>query len=140
MNRIVVTGTLGKDPTYKRFDSGLEIMEGWFCFQTRAKREGEWIDHHNWIDLTWFKPNEGVKPYLMKGRGLAIDGRLEIQTWKDKTTGANRSKATIIVEELHLIAMRDEQSTVPLVPKTEDVGEEHTPGTVPLANAPDVPF
>ena len=124
INSIVLTGNLGQDPTFKFFQSGTEMMEGRFCFRTRKRDDsGEWAEHHNWIDIKWFKPPQGLKPYLVKGRGLVLVGRLEIESWEAKDGGGKRSKPVVMIQELQLVTMRGEEGTVPLTPKSEPAGD-----------------
>lgn len=137
VNSITLTGILGQDPEYRFFQDGKEMMTVRFCWGTSSKPK----DGHsgfNWIDLKWFRPIEGIKPYLVKGKNVGITGRLDIETWEDKNGGGKRSKPVILVHDIVLLNnAKDEGGQVPLVPKTQPA-EGQT--TIPLDQGDQAPF
>lgn len=43
-----------------------------------AKRGDEWTDEVSYFDITiWGKTAENLKPYLLKGKQVAVDGQVE---------------------------------------------------------------
>jgi single-strand DNA-binding protein len=51
----------------------------------------------------WGKTAELAEKYLAKGRSVFIDGRLQLETWDDKTTGAKRTKLKVVGEAMQFI-------------------------------------
>lgn len=69
-----------------------------------VKQNEQYVDKPNFFDITvWGKLAEFVAKYATKGQQLGISGRLQQQTWQDKTTGQNRSKVVIVAEEIQLL-------------------------------------
>ena len=66
------------------------------------KRGGEWADKVSFFDVTvWGKTAENIKPYLHKGKQIAIDGYLDQQRWEKD--GQKFSKVVIIADSVQLL-------------------------------------
>lgn len=66
------------------------------------KRGGEWADKASFFDITvWGKTAENIKPYLHKGKQIAIDGYLDQQRWEKD--GQKYSKVVIIANAVQLL-------------------------------------
>ena len=48
-----------------------------------------------------------MKPYLTKGKQVAVDGFLKQDRWQDATTGQNRSAVKIVANDIQLLGGRD---------------------------------
>ena len=55
----------------------------------RSRKNGEqWIDEANFFDVTiWGKTAENLKPYLQKGKQIAVDGYLKQDRWEKDGKG-----------------------------------------------------
>ncbi len=49
---------------------------------------------------TWGRLAEVVNEYMAKGKRVRIVGHLEYQSWTDKTTGEQRSRAVIVASQV----------------------------------------
>ena len=68
----------------------------------REKRNGEWADRVSYFDVTiWGKTAENIKPYLHKGKQIAVDGYLDQQRWEKD--GVKYSKVVIIADNVQLL-------------------------------------
>lgn len=66
------------------------------------KRGGEWADKASFFDITvWGKTAENIKPYLHKGKQIAIGGYLDQQRWEKD--GQKYSKVVIIANSVQLL-------------------------------------
>lgn len=66
------------------------------------KRGGEWADKVSYFDVTvWGKTAENIKPFLTKGKQIAIDGYLDQQRWEKD--GQKYSKIVIIANQVQLL-------------------------------------
>ena len=55
----------------------------------------------DWHRVTaWGRLAEVVNQYMGKGKRVRVIGRLEYQTWNDKTTGESRSRAVIVASQV----------------------------------------
>src|SRR4051794_36237559 len=80
INRVVITGNLTADPELRTLPSGTSVCKLRLACNTRRKdsASGEWVDKPNYLDVTvWGGLGETVAKHTAKGRGVAIDGRLE---------------------------------------------------------------
>lgn len=51
-----------------------------------------------------------MKPYLLKGKQIGVEGHLKQDRWKDQQ-GNNRSKISIVAENVQLLGGKNEDST-----------------------------
>jgi single-strand DNA-binding protein len=104
INRVVLTGNLTRDPELRSTASGTSVCSLRIACNTRQRRDGEWVDKPNYFDVTvWGGQGENVTQYLEKGRGVAIDGRLEWREWDDRD-GNKRQAVDIVAESVQFLA------------------------------------
>lgn len=83
-------------------DLGLAVNRVWYNKQTKEKQEDV-----TFVDVTvWGKQAELACEYLSKGRSLLVEGRLQMDTWQDRETGANRSKLKVVAEDITFVGAR----------------------------------
>lgn len=73
----------------------------------RSRKNGEqWIDEANYFDVTiWGKTAENLKPYLTKGKMIAVDGYLKQDRWEKD--GQKMSRVSIVANNVQLLGGRD---------------------------------
>jgi single-strand DNA-binding protein len=100
INRVLVTGNLTKDPELRSTPSGTSICKLRIAVNSRRKdASGQWVDKPNYFDVTvWGAQGENCAQYLQKGRGVAIDGRLDWREW-DATDGSGKRQAVEIIAD-----------------------------------------
>ena len=65
---------------------------------------GERTEETTFVDVTlWGKTAELANQYLAKGREVYIEGRLQLDSWEDKTSGQKRSKLKVVGESMQFI-------------------------------------
>ena len=77
---------------------------------TRRKNgsTGEWEDKPNYFNITvWGAQGENAARYLVKGRPVAIDGRLEWREWEAQD-GSKRQAVDIIADSVQFLGSRDD--------------------------------
>jgi single-strand DNA-binding protein len=110
-NKVILLGNLTRDPQVKYTPSGTALAEiglavnrYWFDKQTNSRRE-----ETTFVDITlWGREAEVAGEYLAKGRPVLIEGRLQLDTWDDKTTGQKRSKLRVVGERMQMLGSRGE--------------------------------
>lgn len=108
-NKVILLGNLTRDPQVKYTPSGAAVAEiglavnrYWFDKQTNSRRE-----ETTFVDVTlWGRDAEVAGEYLAKGRPVLIEGRLQLDTWDDKTTGQKRSKLRVVGERMQMLGSR----------------------------------
>jgi single-strand DNA-binding protein len=112
INRVIITGNLTSDPELRALPSGSSVCKLRVACNTRRKdgASGEWVDKPNYFDVTvWGAQGENCARYLAKGRGVAIDGRLEWREW-ETPEGNKRQAVDIVADSVQFLGGgRDEQ-------------------------------
>lgn len=68
---------------------------------------GNWVEEANFFDVTiWGKQAENLKPYLTKGKQIAVDGYLKQDRWQKD--GQNFSRVTIVANNVQLLGGRND--------------------------------
>lgn len=99
-NGVFLVGRLTRDAVTKEL-GGAKLTEMRLAFTSREKRDGEWRDHSNFIDVgIW--GNEGLIPYLVKGKQIAVVGQLRYREWT-ATDGTPKSVIDVRASEVQLI-------------------------------------
>ncbi len=103
INRVVITGNLTKDPELRSLPSGTAVCDLRVAVNTRRKDGEEWVDKPNYFDVTVFGgQGEAVAQHLTKGRGVAVDGRLEWREWETQE-GGKRQAVSIIADSVQFL-------------------------------------
>lgn len=109
-NRVILVGNVTRDIELKWLASGVAVADvgiavnhTWKDSKTNEKKE-----EVTFVDVTLFgRTAEIANEYLAKGRPVLIEGRLKLEQWADRDTGAKRSKLKVIGEALQLLGSRD---------------------------------
>ena len=139
-NKIILVGNLGRDAELRATPQGKQVasaslaVEDWQKKDDRGKAGTEWYR----IKI-WGRQAETLSPHLLKGKTVLVEGRLSIQTWKDRE-GKERYTPEVSVDRVVLLgspgqggggggqARGPEQSVVDDMDQSPDV------------NADDIPF
>lgn len=130
LNRVLLIGNLGADPELSYTPSGtakatmrLATHEHW------TNKAGEKQERTEWHRLiAWGRLAEICGEYLVKGRQIFIEGRLNTRSWED-SEGVKRWMTEIVATNMQMLGNGKAES----VPVGDDVPEEHAP-------ADDLPF
>lgn len=113
LNKIEIIGRLTKDIGNQDFayiSTGTARLNISIASNQSQKRNGNWEDVASFFDVViWGKTAENLKPYLNKGKQIAIVGHLMQDRWKDQN-GNNRSKVYIVAEEVQLLGGNDKNA------------------------------
>ena len=101
VNKVILVGTLGRDPDVRQMPSGnfiasLSVVtsEQWTDKSSGQKQErAEW---HRVVLLG--KLAEIASQYLAKGRQVYVEGKLHTRKWKDQSSGQDRYLTEIVVD------------------------------------------
>ena len=109
VNKVILIGNLTRDPELKYTPKGTAVAEiGLAINRTYSTDGGEKREEVTFIDVTlWGRVAEIVGEYCKKGRPLYVEGRLQLDTWDDKTSGQKRSKLKVIGENIQLLGGRE---------------------------------
>ena len=131
-NKVMLMGHLTRDPEIRYAPQGKAACKiGLAVNNIYKSATGEAKEDVVFADITfWGKTAETVVQYMRKGRACFVEGRLKLDQWQDKATGAQRSKLTVTGDTVQFLGGKDgaEQSAPqPSAPKptqpTDDQGQ-----------------
>jgi single-strand DNA-binding protein len=99
VNRVILIGSLGRDPEVRTFQSGDRVVS--FSMATteswRDKNTGERKERTEWHNVQVFNENIGkiAENYLKKGSKVYLEGTLQTREYTDKD--GNQRKVTDVV-------------------------------------------
>ena len=108
-NKVMLMGNLTRDPEVRYTPKGTAVCEiGMAINRYFSGESGDKREETTFVDVTlWGRTAEIAGEYLKKGRPVFIEGRLQLDTWDDKTSGQKRSKLKVVGEGMQLIGARD---------------------------------
>ncbi len=105
LNKVMLIGNLTRDPELRHTPKGSAVADLGVAVNRKIQDgNGGWKDETTFVDVTvWGSSAENAQKYLSKGRGVFIEGRLQMDTWDDKTTGQKRSKLKVVADNLQFL-------------------------------------
>ena len=105
LNHVIEIGRLTRDISERDFaytTGGTARLNLSIAVNRSEKRNGAWQDKVSYFDATvWGKTAENIRPYLHKGKQIAVDGYLDQQRWEKD--GIKYSKVVIIADSVQLL-------------------------------------
>jgi len=105
VNKVIILGRLGQNPELKYTPSGsavcqfsLATSENWTDKSGQKQEKTEW---HRIV--VWGKLAELCNQYLIKGRQVYLEGKLQTRSWDDKTSGQKRYTTEINAQTIQFI-------------------------------------
>lgn len=143
VNKVILIGNLGRDAETKFTPSGTSVTNFSLATTRRWKDQGsgEWKEQTDWHRVKYWRA-ENVANYLLKGKQVYVEGRLETRSYDDKD-GKKVYTTEVVCEHLVLLGGRqdsggsapDEYSQQP-VSMPRSAGR---PASQPAAPPPDEP-
>ncbi len=109
LNKCMVIGNLGADPEMRYTANGSAVT----TFRVAASRrfngqDGQAREETEWFSVvTWNRLAEICAQYLVKGRTVYVEGRIQTRSWDDQKTGEKRYRTELIAEEVKFLGGRD---------------------------------
>lgn len=105
LNKVMLIGNLTRDPELRHTPKGSAVTDLGLAVNRKVQDgSGGWKDETTFVDVTvWGSSAENAHKYLSKGRGVFVEGRLQMDTWDDKATGQKRSKLKVVADNLQFL-------------------------------------
>lgn len=111
VNKVILVGSLGKDPEIKYMPNGeavanfsMATSENWKNKEGVKQEKTEW---HNIV--AYRKLAEIIGEYLKKGAPVYIEGRLQTRSWEKD--GVKRYSTEIIADSMQMLGGKKDDST-----------------------------
>lgn len=106
LNKVYLMGRLTRDPDLRYTPKGTAVAD--IAMAINRYRSGgdggDRTEETTFVDVTlWGKQAETANQYLSKGREVFIEGRLQLDSWEDKTSGQKRSKLKVVGESMQFV-------------------------------------
>ena len=105
LNKVMLIGNLTRDPELRYTPSGKAVADISLAInRVWSNEQGQKQEETIFVDVTlWGRQAELAQQYLTKGRGVYIEGRLQMDTWDDKETGKKRSRLKVVGDNLQFL-------------------------------------
>lgn len=110
-NKVILMGNLTRDPEVRHTQGGMAVCSASLAVNEKFKDSGgEWQDRSTFIDVTiWGKRGEAFAKYHSKGSSAFLEGKLRLDQWEDKDTGAKRSKLFVVADSWEFVSGKSEE-------------------------------
>ena len=110
LNRVLLMGNLTRDPEIRYTPKGTAVTDIGVAVNRvigGGEEGSERRDEVTYVDVTlWGRQAEVAQRYLTKGRGVFIEGRLQLDSWDDKQTGQKRARLKVVGENMQMLSDR----------------------------------
>lgn len=140
MNKWIGKGRLARDPEVRYTQSGKAVASFTLACNRQMKKGGDGKQTADFIScVAWEGIAQTVSNYLMKGREVLVEGRLQTRSYEAKD-GSKRYVTEVIVSNLEFCGKRED--TAPMA--GQDTGgfsySGGRPDTPPEIRDEDIPF
>src|ERR1700677_2251457 len=138
VNKVILVGNLGRDAETKFTPSGASVTNFSLATTRRWKDQasGEWKEQTDWHRVKYWRA-ENVASYLLKGKQVYVEGRLETRSYDDKD-GKKVYTTEVVCDHLVLLGGRqDGAGSAPDEYSQQPVSMAHS--SRPAAAAPVAP-
>jgi len=108
-NKVQLIGNLGNNPEVITLDSGKKLAK--FSIATNdsyTNSKGEKVTDTQWHNIiAWNKTAEMVEKYLVKGKEIAVEGKLTSRSYDDKD-GVKKYITEIVCNEILFLGSKGE--------------------------------
>ena len=136
VNKATLIGRLGKDPEVRYTPDGTMITNFNLATDEQWKdKNGEKVQKTEWHRIVTFgKLAEICGNYLVKGKLVFIEGRIQTRSWEDKD-GVKRYTTEIVASNMQMLDSKGQN-------KTGEASSESAPSGLNNGSVPvdDVPF
>lgn len=112
VNKVIIVGTLGKDPEIKFLPDGTAIVNMSLATNSswKDKNTGEKKQETEWHRVVIYgKLAEVAGEYCKKGGSVYLEGKLKTRKWKDQS-GAEKYTTEIIADTMQLLGGKRDSS------------------------------
>ena len=143
-NKVILLGNLTRDIELRHTQSNQAVANFSIAVNRQWKdQSGQTHEEATFVDCeSWGRQAEVMHQYLGKGRELMLEGRLRMDRWQDKQSGANRSKLVVVVESFQFIGGRGEPggSVAVETPRSRSASGASSPAQASAPDDGDIPF
>ncbi|MBI4876712.1 MAG: single-stranded DNA-binding protein [Acidobacteria bacterium] len=109
VNKVILLGRLGKDAETKFTTGGAAVTKFPLATSRRWKDQqtGDWKEETDWHNIVVWR-QENVANYLIKGKQIYVEGRLQTRSYEDKD-GQKKYFTEVVADEVILVGGRPDE-------------------------------
>lgn len=148
VNKVILIGHLGRDAETRYTTTGVPVTRVTLATNRRVKdaATGEWRDETDWHNVVVWR-QENVAQFLIKGKQVYVEGRLQTRSYDDRETNQKRYITEVVADEIFLLGTRGDQAAETSEVPSQGLGapkSRREPASEPDLSGPitddDVPF
>jgi single-strand DNA-binding protein len=134
VNKAILIGRLGRDPEVRYTPDGTMVTNFTMATdETYKDKNGEKVQKTEWHRIVAFgKLAEICGNYLVKGKLIFVEGRIQTRAWEDKE-GVKRNTTEIIAGDMKMLDSKGQAKPGDAIPDASSASSSTTP-------MDDVPF
>ena len=103
-NRVQLIGHVGQEPEVKNLEGGKKVVNlSLATNEVYYKENGDKVENTEWHKISaWGKVAEIIEKYVIKGKEIAVEGKLTTRSYEDKN-GEKRFITEIVASEVLLL-------------------------------------
>ena len=103
--KVILLGNMTRDPETRYAQSGTAVVN--FCLAVNERYKDK--ETTTYVDVTMFgKRGEAFAKHHTKGARAFIEGRLRLDQWNDKQTGAKRQKLYVLADSFEFVGEKQQ--------------------------------
>jgi len=141
INVVVLVGRLTRDCELRSTPQGTSVCRFSVAVNRRKRTGDRWEDEVSYFDVVlWGKSADTLKPYLLKGRQVSIEGELRQNRWEQD--GKNNSKIEVVANNVQLLGGGTQGAPAPMQSSRPESSRGSQPVSGPEAfdDGDDIPF
>jgi single-strand DNA-binding protein len=137
VNKVILIGNLGRDAETAFTASQIPVTKFSVATSRRWKDQqtGDWKEETNWTNVVLWR-NEAVAPYLLKGKQIYVEGRIQTRSYDDKD-GKKVYATEVVADEVILLGGRGEGG--PSSGGGDEYSQQEPMKSAPRGRAPQAP-
>ena len=140
VNKVILVGNLGADPTMRSTPSGTAVVNfNIATSETFKNKNGEKETRTEWHRVVaWARLAEICNEYLKKGKQVYIEGRLQTRSWEDQS-GTKKYSTEVVANNMVMLGRAGD---TPIDVPSQDFPAEQTvaEGSASTGEEDDLPF
>ena len=103
MNKVFLSGKLGREPEIKQTSLGILICNLAVATSENVKKGDKWEKETEWHNAVVFGGRgEFIAKSAQKGSGIVLTGRIKTEKWEKN--GEKKNKVVIIADEIEIVS------------------------------------
>ncbi len=120
VNKVILVGRLGADPEVRYTPGGAAVANFRMATSENWTKDGEKQERTEWHRIVAFgKLGEICGEYLVKGKQVYIEGRIQTRSWEDRD-GNKRWTTEIVASSMQMLGSPGEGVNAPVPQSNEE--------------------